>query len=305
MNFFNHRTHVALLLAGSFSLGGCGQLQTLVNGPGYDIDKTKVTAYAQDQNAVVEAVSQMAGLKGVEPASSEEWRRFVVAGIQYSDRQCEAYMNALFWANRAKARTTQQFTLAGAATSAILGAVAASAQALTITAVAFGLAGATIENVGSGLLYDIDPSAVRDLVRKLQVNYENALPQTGYKDQSGAFRALQGYIALCLPPSIETQVINSVKTAKADVKSGNADTGAPPIVQIGPLQVFNYGEDQNSPLIRSYMFKADGSVDADHRAKILAAMEAAGVTGVSITTFTSAAQYKDARALVVAGLKLN
>src|SRR6185503_6636536 len=141
------------------------------------------------------------------------------------------------WFNRAKARTTNQLTLAGAATSAILGAVAASTQALTITAVAFGLAGATVENVGSGLLYDLDPSAVRDLVRKLQVNYENALPPEGYKDRSGAFRALQGYIALCLPPSIETQVTNSVKNAKTDVQSGNAETGTPPIVQIGPLQV--------------------------------------------------------------------
>lgn len=303
MKFFDHRAHVALLLAGALSVGGCGQLRTLVDGPGYDIDKAKVAAYAQDQNAVVLAVSQMAGLGDREPGSPAEWRRFVLAGIQYSDRQCEAYMNALFWFNRAKARTTNQITLAGAATSAIMGALSASTQALTITAIAFGLAGATTENIGSGLLYDLDPSAVRDLVRKLQMNYESGLPQEGYKDRASAFRALQHYIAICLPPSIETQIVNSVKNAKADVEPGNAETGAPPIVQIGPLQIANYGEDENSELIRSYLYR-DGVLDADRRTKLLAEMEKAGVTNTSPVLFTRAAQYRAARAKVVAALKL-
>src|SRR5881227_3058740 len=74
----------------------------LLKGPGYDIDALKIDAYARNQTDVVRSVSVLAGLGGAEPRTPEEWRQFVVAGIGYSDRQCEAYMNALFWFNRAK-----------------------------------------------------------------------------------------------------------------------------------------------------------------------------------------------------------
>lgn len=284
-----------------------GDAQMLVRGPGYDFKASAIGAYADNQEAVVLAVSRISGLdasNGTAGWTGSEWKTFVTGGIQYADRQCEAYMNALFWFHRAKSRTTSQIDMIGAATAGLLGIVQATARAISITAVAFGLTSASVENIGSGLLYELDPSAVRDLVRKLQRRYEEGIPPMGYNDRAGAFRAIQGYVSICLPASIETEVANAVKASKAEGVDGDPNKGTPPVAKIGPITVNTFGENDETALLTAYWRPAGGAINKENEAKLLAEMKTVGAGGVRIPTFLSAAAHRAQRVKVAAALGL-
>jgi len=193
--------------------------------------------------------------------TQEQWRLFVLGGINYVDTQCNDYLAALNRFYREKNTTKQQFALLGAATLGIMGAVSVAAQALAITGIAFGLATASIDNLASGLIYELPAADVIQLVRDMQTSYKSALPTQGYDNQPAAFAALQGYINICLPISIETQVANAVKQAKINIKKGDSATGAAPVVQIGPITTFSYSSDDNTTLLEKYITKSDGSYD--------------------------------------------
>lgn len=289
---------------GVFLVGACQEAdrQVLTSGPAATIDSQNVRLYATRQTEVVAAVSEMAGFNGAQPSSPDQWRAFVLAGITYVDGECNKYLSALDRFYRAKDVTNQQLALTGAATLGILGLVGAAAQAVAIVGIAFGLASATVDNVSKGLIYQLPASTVIQLVRDLQQGYKGALAP-GYPDRASAFLAIQGYIDICLPVTIETQVANAVKIAKPEVQK--SDGILPPIVQIGPITTTTFGVDANTALLRAYVFKADNvTMDADKRVAVEAAMARAGVTGVSVPIFIRAAEYKAAREKVVIDLKL-
>lgn len=52
---------------------------------------------------------------------------------------------------------------------------AGSATAGVMAAIAFGLAGSTVDNLGANVLYEIDLSPVRAMVNTLQANYSKAI----------------------------------------------------------------------------------------------------------------------------------
>ena len=286
------RPQLALVCA--LLLGACqaadGQL--LASGPDSTIDSSKIRMVADKQTETLGAISDMAGLGGRAPTSSGEWRSFVFAGINYVDGECNRYLSALDRFYRAKNATTQQLALTGAATLGILGVVGAAAQAIAITGIAFGLASSTA-------------TTVIQLVRDLQQSYKAGIPETGYTDRASAFLAIQGYIEICLPINIETQVANAVKIARPESRAGDTEKGLPPVVQIGPITTMTYGADTNSAILRAYLFKADNTtVDPDKRAALVKAMAAVGVTGTSATGFINGKEYQSQRAKVVSDLKL-
>jgi hypothetical protein len=194
--------------------------------------------------------------------------------------------------------------LTGAATIGILGLVGAAAQAVAITGIAFGLASATVDNVSKGLIYELPATAVAQLVRDMQRAYKGALPSGGYADRPSAFLALRGYIEICLPVNIETQVANALKIAKPEVKAG--DSSLPPIVQIGPIITTTYGVDENTRVLSSWVYKNDRiTLIPENRTRLLAAMSRAGLPPtVSIAIFLSSGEYRTQRAAVAKDLNL-
>ena len=299
------RPQLALVCA--LLLGACqaadGQL--LASGPDSTIDSSKIRMVADKHTETLGAISDMAGLGGRAPTSSGEWRSFVFAGINYVDGECNRYLSALDRFYRAKNATTQQLALTGAATLGILGVVGAAAQAIAITGIAFGLASSTVDNLSKGVIYELPATTVIQLVRDLQQSYKAGIPETGYTDRASAFLAIQGYIEICLPINIETQVANAVKIARPESRAGDTEKGLPPVVQIGPITTMTYGADTNSAILRAYLFKADNTtVDPDKRAALVKAMAAVGVTGTSATGFINGKEYQSQRAKVVSDLKL-
>jgi len=234
------KTIIAAILVGvALTVSGCGlkksDLDLLAQGPSQQFDPVALGKYANDQNAVLSAISQNAGFGNRQPNGAEEWKAFVVAGFEYADSQCEDYMEALRRLEIARKRSTQQLGLFGGATAGILGIVGAASSAIAITAVAFGLATATIDNLANSLLYELKPSEVRDLVRRTRLAYEQELKPDNWQDRPSAFRTIRGYVALCLPTVIEANVTAAIRVARPQgTTTSSGLRSSPPAIDMAP-----------------------------------------------------------------------
>lgn len=228
---------VFLLLAALLS--GCVGIPTdpiLRTGPGANFNPEEVKNYRDTQDRVLAQLYLSAGLekehntgKAKEPTGTIDWSKVINAGIDYADQRCEAYMHALFRLNRDKSTAVSQVGLLGGATAGIQAATSALAKEVAITAVLFGLASSTIENYSSNLLYELEPSSVRSLVKGLQAAYKSNLPTT-YDTKPAAIAVIRGYAVLCVPANIEAEVNLAVKKSQPDAKKGDGATGQPPAV---------------------------------------------------------------------------
>ncbi|MCP4718633.1 MAG: hypothetical protein GY860_04170 [Desulfobacteraceae bacterium] len=230
----------ALVCFGVFSLTfGCAtgkRFKALVpSEPGTKFDSKELTEYVENQNEVYEQLKSLAGFENTDPSSAEDWQRFIRAGISYADDKCEVYMGSIFDLNRARNATTNQITLLGAATAGVLAAAEVAAKEVAITAIAFGLAGSSVDNLTNSFLYDLEPSGVRSLVEGLQTLYVSEM-NAEVNDRTVAFDYIRGYACICVPASIEAEINNAVKTAKADAASGSSTSA--PKVSVNP-QVIN------------------------------------------------------------------
>jgi len=173
---------LAALLSGCVGMRPDPMLRT---GPGADFDSAQLKSFRDNQEKVLQELYQAAGLAEKKtPASASEWGTVINAGMDYADQRCEAYLHALFRLNRDKNTAVSQIGLVGAATAGVLAAVAATAKEVAITAILFGLAGSSVENNSSNLLFDLEPSSVRTLVRGLQVGYRGTFQKRAFQPGS-------------------------------------------------------------------------------------------------------------------------
>jgi hypothetical protein len=209
-------------------------LNVLLNGPGPNLDGTAIGSYVDNRETVLTQISRDAGFDGRSPVSPSEWNQFVIAAFGYADAQCEDYLSALRRLDIARREATQQINLLGTATLGILGIVRAAATAIAITGVAFGLGQATVDNLTRGLLYDLPPSTVYDLVKRMKLAYESSLTAAAWQNRASSFRTISGYIELCLPLVIQANATNAVSVAQPVTVPGNPTLGTPPSVTPGP-----------------------------------------------------------------------
>ena len=126
---------------------------------------------------------------------------------------------------------------------------------MAITAIAFGLASSTVDNLSSNLLYDLDPSSVRTMVKTLQARYRQAKPN-GYLSRAAALNVIRGYAMLCVPANIEAEVNLAVKSAAPVAADGDGRTGKPPVVSNAESIVseFTVRSDDNTTVLRNFVF---------------------------------------------------
>lgn len=209
------RYRLALALAAALASSACTTVQEHVdayrsNVP--DLDRNDVAAFVAARE---EVVGQLKALSGTDPRQDgDDWRPVVDAGILYADVRCDRYMNALFWFNRARASTSRQIGIGGSAASAAMALLNAGKDLIGLAPLGFTFLDQSVDNVGKGLLFDLDPSIVRSLVEKQQTAYRQGLNGAGFRTKTGAMNAIQGYAALCLPPSIETEVSRAVEASE-------------------------------------------------------------------------------------------
>jgi hypothetical protein len=242
-------------------LSGCAAQRQLSSGPGLEFDPRQVQSYREAQDKVLSELYVSAGLgKDKVPATSAEWDSVIRAGMDYADVRCEAYLHALFRLNRDTRTIVSQISLMGAATAGVLGAVEAAAKEIALTAIAFGLLGATVENLSNNVLYELEPSSVRTIVRGLQSAYRAGLG-TGYSTRPAAVAAMRNYASLCIPSNIEAEVNLAVKKAQPQVKPGDPNTGQPPVAThadvVVTLPAATRAQAQLAPRIDKLMDRVD------------------------------------------------
>ena len=181
-------------------VSACGlrnaDLNLLLNGPVSNFDGPGIEIYVDNRERILSAISRDAGFGGRSPVNPSEWNQFVIAAFGYADAQCEDYMSALRRLDIVRREATQQINLVGAATVGILGIAQVAATAIAMTGVAFGLTQATVDNLTSGLLYDLPPSTIYGLVNRMKLAYASNLPEAEKVERSSSLRTIRGYIEL-------------------------------------------------------------------------------------------------------------
>ena len=290
---------IAALFSGCATYRNSSQVQ---DGPGLDFKAAEVASFRDNQDKVLAELVLMAGLKG--EVQGAQWDQVIDAGMDFADSKCEAYTHALFRLNRDKKTVTSQIGLLGAATAGLMAAAESAAKEVAAIAVLFGLATATVDNLASNLLYDLDPSSVRTLVKSLQSSFRSSR-QPGYSSRPAALRVVRAYAMLCVPANIEAEVNLAIKRSKPDASEGNPATGQPPEVSNAESSVspFSARIDDNSALLNKFV-KPDGSnFDAANLARLENFIRSKGIT-ISVTSFMRQAQFAAARAEAVTALKL-
>ncbi|MEH6434757.1 hypothetical protein [Massilia sp. DD77] len=255
-----------------------------------------------EQTRIIEQLATRAGMPKAPPPSSTDWDKIVLAGMEYADLKCEAYMASLVRLNRDKQTLTAQITTLGTATAGIMAAAKSAAKEVALAAIAFGFAGSTIDILGNNVLYELEPSSVRALVTALQAKYRASVP-TGYASRPAAMNAIRGYAVLCTPASIEAEVNHAVKNAEPKGEAGSADGRRTPAATNAQVVLdTTYGPDDNSELIRKYVW-TDGVVNEAHRRNVEELMRLSKVT-ISIRGFLSRPEFKEERRQIVDLLQL-
>jgi len=229
-----------MMLALSGCATGLKEKRKYLSGLDVEFNPADVGVYAARQT---EVMSQLLILSGQSGKTEDQiaWRPVVDAGIDYVDTRCERYIDSIFWFNRQKNGVKNQIDILGASTAGILGATDAAAKAISLTGIAFGLGSQSVDNYGKGLLYEVDPAALRGVVEKSQAAYLTALDGATYSNRSAAMRAIRGYLALCLPATLESEINKSVNnsefTAVEPAEGSPKANLVPHIDQVRPLPV--------------------------------------------------------------------
>lgn len=160
---------------------------------------------------------------------------FVDAGVDYAHTRCLRYLEAAFFFNRVQLTSSREIHTASASASAVLSLVNASKALAGILPLGFNFADQTINNVGQGILYDLDPGTVRELVDQLQTTYKtDNIDGKTFATHAAAMTAIRGYAEQCLPVTIEGAVEKKI-TAPPVPPSGS--TPAPPAPPAPPPSV--------------------------------------------------------------------
>ena len=273
----------------------------LARGQGVEFSAASLTADTTEQGSVLAQLATRAGLAGT-PADGGDWDPIVLAGMEYADLKCEAYMAALIRLNRDKRTVSAELTALGTATAGIMAAAKSAAREVALAAIAFGFAGSTIDILGGNVLYELEPSSVRTLVRALQATYRESVPK-GYTSRPAAMNAIRGYAVLCTPAAIEAEVNHAVKNAEPKGQAGSADGRRTPAASNAMVTVDTaFGPDDSSSLIRNYV-TVNGVFDDARRREVEQLMRL-GKVNVSITSFLEGEAYKEDRRRIVEFLQL-
>ncbi|MEM0942711.1 MAG: hypothetical protein AAGI70_02075, partial [Pseudomonadota bacterium] len=133
----------------------------------------------------------------------------------YVDHRCDAYIDAIFWANRTRGAATSANSAIAGATGAIVGATGGTATALAVIAAAFGLTGNLFDAYYESVLYQLEPSGIQSLVDGARDTYRTSDNLDNNITSEGMLLSqVQDYIRLCTPAYIEFLVNEAVKKAK-------------------------------------------------------------------------------------------
>ncbi len=232
------RSAIILLPVFALTAGGCSDVQrtfertALLGSPGPQITE----ATAEEQAQVIAYLRRFGPTYVYDPqtpdapapALTTEMQLLAArsAAFAFIDTECDAYLDAIFWANRTRNTITRSTALIGSATTGIMAITGAGSVGIAAAAAAFGLASSLVDSYYETFLYALEPSGVMGLVEKAQNAYRtsDALAQAP-ANEGELLGQVHGYIRQCAPPKIEALVNQAI--ARGEVKP--ADRAVEPL----------------------------------------------------------------------------
>ena len=213
------------LMSGAIGLlvAGCADVTSLQKtlwanryGPDASMVAEEVAQTASRQMLVLDGLRNASGLQELPSIKSPNWYLIAVAGYNYVDEKCDAYLQDVFIAERQRDRTTGALDLIGAATGAVLVAALdkrrASLDAIAITAQAFGLSSQLIKTFANSYLYNVPSTVVYDKVTGLRAAYRAKVDTDqaglggGIRSPTAAYQSIRSYLSICMPDSIDAAI---------------------------------------------------------------------------------------------------
>jgi hypothetical protein len=189
------------------------------------LNPVAVQTSSNNQTLILTALARDANLGA---ATAADWYQIAEAGFNFVDDECRLYFNELFFLNRDRERNKSLLISGAATTAAILAATGASQMSMGIVAQAFGFGGIANELVAGTYLYQLPPATTLGFVKELQLAYREgaANRRALITNAPAAYHAIQDYLTLCLPPTIEAKMSEHIGTARAfpDSSRGNQST---------------------------------------------------------------------------------
>ncbi len=217
---------LALLVFCFFTLclGGCYGWEDR-HGISPVIDPASVETSTTNQIKILNALAEDANLAAVSP---NYWYSVSQAGFNYVDDECTQYFDDLFFLDRGKDQIKAGLVAAGATTAAILAITGGSANSIAIAAQAFGLSATGTDLIAGTYLYQVPPSTARGFVHQMQLAYRHgaAARYLLINSPTTAYHAIQDYLSLCLPPTIEAKIAAHVANAKVTPEPVTSGSGS-------------------------------------------------------------------------------
>lgn len=188
-------------------LQGCSTwLPTSRYGPDPVLNPEDVAVKTDDQ---VEVLRELAAAYGepLPPQGTEGYYSLTLAGFNYIDEVCDAYIEELFKLNRRKNRLRDILTLTASSSAAVLNAANAGKDAMLYVATALGFTSSVIGITADSYLYREGPTKVHRIVRVLQSGYREDLAKKKARIRSApiVIYELRSYLSLCFPVTIESK----------------------------------------------------------------------------------------------------
>ena len=222
------------LLTGALVLSACTDISTtrersaLLNSPGPVVTEDEVNTYLTGIKTVRRFYAETAMFDGSDELSTPDTRdgRTIKLKISpdrlrhtrtlilaYVDSRCDAYLDAVFWANRTRQGIARGNNAIASAVSAVLGATGSPTHVMGIVASAFGLSGSLFDAYYESVLYGLEPSGVRHLVDQSQLAYRSRLT-VEVESEAVLLQQVQDYIRQCTPAHIEFLVASALKKSQ-------------------------------------------------------------------------------------------
>lgn len=245
----------ALLAAAAAMLAGCSLLhdqlgpdRVSIRGIQPRVEELNFAGVAAAQTNLIRALKEQSALDDVVLGYDDpKWSLVLRAGLQLVDGRCDQYLDALFRFNREQRAARQDLSAATAATASIMGLTGAPGKAIAVVATALGLASTLFDSSVNSVLFQIEPSALRNVViQGRQAYIEGLVKRTdnlrAIRTRPDMMIALQGYLTQCSPAAIEANINNAANGSPFAVTlpsfpSGTSDaaisTGTPSVGLLG------------------------------------------------------------------------
>lgn len=207
---------LAMSVASLSALSACAPMTDGLNpysGPSATLDAVSVGKAATNRARIMDALRRDAGYG----ASSVSWYDVTLAGFNYVDDSCAQYFDNIFKLDKRRSATQAGISALGQTSNAILFATGAAKLTMAVVAQAFGLSSSLVDVVAGTYLYQLPPATTKRFVDKVMLAYREGagVQRASITSAPVAYAYIRGYLNLCLPATIESELVDHIGTAEA------------------------------------------------------------------------------------------